>query len=119
MWADEFNGGALDQSTWDYRTDSKHWSTQLPANVSVHDGCLWLTLKKEKAGGKSYTVIPVTQEFDGNAAIEFRSCYPGTTTVTARSAGLPDAVITITTTDTAGAAGETEPAGFGDSSRWG
>jgi beta-glucanase (GH16 family) len=54
-WADEFTDPKLDTSRWDYRTDSKHWSTQLPANVSVHDGCLWLALKKEKAGDKDYT----------------------------------------------------------------
>jgi hypothetical protein len=33
QWADEFNGSRLDPAAWDYRTDSKHWSTQLPANV--------------------------------------------------------------------------------------
>lgn len=54
-WSDEFDGATLNAAVWDYRTDSKHWSTQLPANVSVHDGCLWLALKKEKAGGKDYT----------------------------------------------------------------
>lgn len=70
-------------------------------------------------GGKSYTFNPGTQEFDGKAAIEFRSYYPGTTTITARSAGLPDKTITITTTGTAGAAGETEPADFANSARWG
>ncbi|OON27979.1 MULTISPECIES: glycoside hydrolase family 2 [unclassified Micromonospora] len=69
-------------------------------------------------GGKTYTFTPGTQMFDGKAAIEFRSWYAGTTTVTARSAGLPDATITITTTDTVGAAGETEPANFGNSSLW-
>jgi beta-galactosidase len=70
-------------------------------------------------GGKSYTFAPGTQEFDGKAAIEFRSYYAGTTTITARSAGLPDATITITTTDTVGAAGETEPPNFGNSALWG
>ena len=54
-WGDEFDGNALDMSKWDYRTDSKMWSTQLPANVSVSDGTLNLALKKESAGGKSYT----------------------------------------------------------------
>ncbi|MDX3193700.1 hypothetical protein PV458_35310 [Streptomyces sp. MN03-5084-2B] len=64
-------------------------------------------------GGKTYTFNPGTSEFDGKAAIEFRSYYPGTTTITARSAGLPDATITVTTIDTAGAAGRPEPADFG------
>lgn len=69
-------------------------------------------------GGKSYTFTPGSQTFDGKAAIEFRSYYAGTSTITARSAGLPDATITITTTDTVDAGGETEPANFGDSARW-
>jgi beta-glucanase (GH16 family) len=54
-WADEFNGGALDTSKWNYRTDSKHWSTQLPANVRVDNGSAVLLLKKEKSGDKEYT----------------------------------------------------------------
>ena len=70
-------------------------------------------------GGKSYTFNPGTQTFDGKAAIEFRSYYAGTTTITAKSAGLPDATITVTTTDTVGAAGQTEPANFGNSALWG
>jgi beta-galactosidase len=69
-------------------------------------------------GGKSYTFSPATQAFDGKAAIEFRSYYPGTTILTATSAGLPDATITITTTDTVGAGNETEPANFGNSALW-
>jgi beta-glucanase (GH16 family) len=54
-WSDEFNGPKLDETAWSYRTDSKLWSTQLPANVSVADGKLVITLKKEAAGGKNYT----------------------------------------------------------------
>src|SRR4051812_7064185 len=53
-WSDEFDR-SLDLAQWDFRTDSKHWSTQLPANVSVHDGVLWLALRKEKAGDKEFT----------------------------------------------------------------
>jgi beta-galactosidase len=70
-------------------------------------------------GGKSYTFTPGTEAFDGKAAVEFRSYYAGTTILTAKSAGLPDATITITTTDTVGAASETEPAGFDNSALWG
>jgi beta-galactosidase len=70
-------------------------------------------------GGKSYTFTPGTQAFNGQAAIEFRSYYAGTSTVTAKSAGLPDASITITTVDTVGAGSETEPAGFDNSALWG
>jgi len=43
-WSDEFNGTELDASKWDYRTDSKMASTQLPQNVSVSDGTLKLAL---------------------------------------------------------------------------
>jgi len=70
-------------------------------------------------GGKSYTFTPGTEAFNGQAAVEFRSYYVGTTVVTAKSAGLPDATITITTNDTVGAASETEPAGFDNSALWG
>ena len=54
-WSDEFNDGKLDTAKWDFRTDSKMWSTQLPANVSVRDGNLILAVKKQDAGGKHYT----------------------------------------------------------------
>lgn len=54
-WADEFEGQSLETNKWIYRTDSKHWSTQLPANVTVSGGFLNLHLKKESAGGKDYT----------------------------------------------------------------
>ena len=55
VWSDEFNGAQLDTSKWNYRTDSKHWSTQLPGNVSVAGGHLVLALRKETAGDKQYT----------------------------------------------------------------
>ena len=55
VWGDEFDGATLDTNKWDYRTDSKMWSTQLPANVSVRDGKLILMVKKEEAGDKHYT----------------------------------------------------------------
>lgn len=54
-WNDEFDGGAIDSSKWGYRTDSKHLSTQKPENVSLKDGLLRLTLKKETANKKNYT----------------------------------------------------------------
>ena len=54
-WQDEFDGTVLDAAKWDYRTDSKHWSTQLPANVTLSSGTLRLNLKKENAGGMAYT----------------------------------------------------------------
>lgn len=54
-WNDEFNAGAIDSAKWGYRTDSKHLSTQKAENVSVKDGLLRLTLKKETANNKNYT----------------------------------------------------------------
>jgi beta-glucanase (GH16 family) len=55
VWGDEFNSDSLDQSKWGFRTDSKHLSTQKPENVSVKNGKMCLTLKKETVGGKQYT----------------------------------------------------------------
>lgn len=50
-WSDEFEGNSLDASKWEYRTDTKHWSTQLPQNVSVHDGNLSIALKGKAGDG--------------------------------------------------------------------
>lgn len=55
FWADEFDGERLNSASWNYRTDSKHWSTQKPENVAVSGGNLVLALKKQKAGDKEYT----------------------------------------------------------------
>lgn len=54
-FSDEFNGSTLDLEKWAFRTDSKMWSTQLPANVKVANGHLLLELKKEEAKTKHYT----------------------------------------------------------------
>lgn len=55
VWSDDFNGRALDTNKWSYRTDSKHWSTQKPENVSLGDGRLRIALKRETARTKDYT----------------------------------------------------------------
>ena len=55
IWSDEFDGGQLDMLKWDYRRDSRMWSTQLSQNVYVRNGHLILAVKKEDAGGKHYT----------------------------------------------------------------
>ena len=55
VWSDEFDGDALDLTKWVYRTDSKHWSTQTPENVTVSNGMLLLRVKKESLRGKAYT----------------------------------------------------------------
>ncbi|MDR3723110.1 MAG: FAD-dependent oxidoreductase [Terracidiphilus sp.] len=49
-WQDEFDGRSLDESAWNYRTDSKAKSTQLPENVGVRDGNLVLTLDRTAPG---------------------------------------------------------------------
>ena len=54
-WSDEFDGKALDRSKWNYRTGPRHWSEQLPENVSVSNGCLRLALKKEDRNKLHYT----------------------------------------------------------------
>ena len=54
-WQDEFDGIVLDTAKWQYRTDTRFWSKQLPANVSVSNGILNLHLKKEAVGGVAYT----------------------------------------------------------------
>lgn len=55
VWQDEFDGTALNTTRWQYRTDTRFWSTQLPANVSVSNGLLHLHLKKEDLGTIQYT----------------------------------------------------------------
>lgn len=54
-FSDEFNGTEIDETKWEYRLDSKHWSTQLAANNSVSDGMCIIHCRKEKAGDKEYT----------------------------------------------------------------
>jgi beta-glucanase (GH16 family) len=54
-WQDDFDGTALDTVKWQYRTDTRYWSTQLPQNVSVSNGVLNLHLKKETVGSVNYT----------------------------------------------------------------
>jgi hypothetical protein len=54
-FADEFNGTSLDRSRWDYRLDTRFWSQQTAANVSVADGMLRLQLRREKSGELDYT----------------------------------------------------------------
>jgi len=54
-WRDEFDGEKVDAEKWAFRTDSKMWSAQRAANVSVKDGVLRIALKKEEAGKMHYT----------------------------------------------------------------
>lgn len=55
VWSDEFDGPTLDTSRWEYRTDDRMWSRQMPANVSLRDGHLFLAGRKEQSGKMNYT----------------------------------------------------------------
>jgi beta-glucanase (GH16 family) len=55
VWSDEFDGESLDSLRWDYRTDSKMWSTQKPENVSVSNGLLRIAVQKAESGGMHYS----------------------------------------------------------------
>jgi beta-glucanase (GH16 family) len=55
VFEDNFDSTALNINKWNYRTDSKHWSTQLPENVSMHDGYLYLNVEKKTVGTMNYT----------------------------------------------------------------
>ena len=47
VFSDEFNGTAPDTSLWNYRTDVKAGSAQLPENVTVGGGLMSINLKAE------------------------------------------------------------------------
>lgn len=52
---DNFDGNTINTAVWHYRTDSKHWSTQLPENVEVKNGFLYLNVKKQTVNNMNYT----------------------------------------------------------------
>jgi beta-glucanase (GH16 family) len=54
-WSDEFDGSSLDMSKWDFRTDTKHGSTQVPQNISLRDGNLMVTVHSLATTGIKYT----------------------------------------------------------------
>ncbi|MFJ8297175.1 family 16 glycosylhydrolase [Streptomyces sp. NPDC094447] len=55
VFADEFNGSSVDTSTWNFRTDRKALSAQLPENVTQEDGVLSLNLRKQQVDKFAYT----------------------------------------------------------------
>lgn len=61
---DEFNSGKLDNARWNYRTDSKHWSTQVSNNVTLDNGTLRLNVRKESSEGKEYTGAGIISKKD-------------------------------------------------------
>ena len=70
------------------------------------------------AGGKTYKFTKNVSMKDGKAAIEFRSYYSGTTTLTASAEGLPDATFTIATKDVTGGNEGSEPKHFYEAGQW-
>jgi beta-glucanase (GH16 family) len=69
VWADEFEGNALDLSSWEYQTgtgtayglpagwgnDELQYYTNLSSNVSVSNGTLKITARQQNFGGQPYT----------------------------------------------------------------
>ena len=94
-----------------------NWVSDTPSTVILEvtdgpgvfpTGKTYTFVKGGEADGAGKTIM------DGRAAIEFRSYYEGTTTI---KAYVPDSdiepgIITLSTKDTAGAAGEKEPENF-------
>lgn len=54
-WRDEFDGGTVDETKWNYRTGPAWWSTQQKKNITVTGGVMRIELRKEKAGPMDYT----------------------------------------------------------------
>ena len=55
VFEDNFDSTALNTNLWKYRTDTRFLSTQIPANVTVANGFLYLNVKKEKYGTSDFT----------------------------------------------------------------
>ncbi|MGO4516515.1 family 16 glycosylhydrolase [Terriglobus sp. 2YAB30_2] len=55
QFSDDFKGDQVDTNQWTFRTDAKALSTQLARNVSVHDGKLYITPRKEDVADMHYT----------------------------------------------------------------
>jgi len=55
VFQDNFDSTALNTNVWKYRTDTRFLSTQVPANVKVANGFLYLNVKKEKYGTSDFT----------------------------------------------------------------
>jgi len=54
-WEETFSGTSVDTSRWNFRTDVKALSAQLPANAVIDNSQLSLLMKQESVSGKSYT----------------------------------------------------------------
>jgi hypothetical protein len=49
-FSDQFNGDSIDETIWNYRTDSKSESVQLVANVDESGGYMNIHLKEQTVG---------------------------------------------------------------------
>jgi beta-glucanase (GH16 family) len=55
VFEDNFDSTALNTKVWDYRTDTRFWSKQVPENVTVANGYLYLNVKQQNIGATQYT----------------------------------------------------------------
>jgi beta-glucanase (GH16 family) len=62
VWSDEFDGPAIDATTWTYDLGSGGWGngeaeayTARPENARIEDGCLVIEARREKYQGSYYT----------------------------------------------------------------
>jgi hypothetical protein len=56
QWSDRFSGGVLDVTKWNYRTDIKAKSAQLPANISLEaGGHMNIALRQQHFAGQDFT----------------------------------------------------------------
>ncbi|MEZ5071602.1 MAG: family 16 glycosylhydrolase [Bacteroidales bacterium] len=90
VWADEFEGESLDPEKWSYQTGTgseyglTDWGNNegqyyREQNVSVADGFLTITARKEDFGGKDYTSGRIRSAEKGDwtyGRIEFRAKMP-------------------------------------------
>ncbi|MBT1181776.1 glycoside hydrolase N-terminal domain-containing protein [Bifidobacterium sp. CP2] len=109
--------------TNDGKTDAQIIVTMKDANGDWVSDNREVTLKVTDgpgvlAGGKTYKFTKNVSMKDGKAAIEFRSYYSGTTTLTASAEGLPDATFQIVTKDTTGGNEGSEPKNFYEAGQW-
>jgi beta-glucanase (GH16 family) len=56
QWSDHFSGGVLDVTKWNYRTDIKAKSAQLPADISLDaGGHMNIGLRQQRFDGQDFT----------------------------------------------------------------
>lgn len=86
VWADEFDGAALNADDWNievngYGGGNNELQYYRAENVSVQDGCLVLTARKESYGGKAFTSGRLNtshKHFFTHGRIESSICLPKT-----------------------------------------